>query len=289
LRRLALRFSGHLVFVTLNNTRDGFLMRPFGLDPRRVPAFGVAETDDADSLRFALDETFESREELLAFWQETGKAFDRIERFCTSFLDGTLEASHESAELPKSYRWPGPGVVHEVVWKTFRESVYRTKQDVLLELYSPHRPQHRTHLMVLDLIAESLSNLTALKVARMDTANNYVLPEFGLKDKEKASTFFFIAAAPEKHRRPRRLATKLGRPEELPGMLLRLLQREMRGHDCDFAERSAWVHQEAQRRIRRLRALEKDYEKKMQDEWVQKEMEEFERYKRLGKFDNLNM
>ena len=26
-----------------------------------------------------------------------------------------------------------------------------------------------------------------------------------------------------------------------------------------------------------------------QDEWVQKEMEEFERYKRLGKFDNLNI
>lgn len=49
------------------------------------------------------------------------------------------------------------------------------------------------------------------------------------------------------------------------------------------------TNREAQRRIRRLRLLEKDYEKKMQDEWMQKEMEEFERYKRLGKFDNLNM
>ena len=26
-----------------------------------------------------------------------------------------------------------------------------------------------------------------------------------------------------------------------------------------------------------------------QDEWMQKEMEEFERYKRLGKFDNINL
>ena len=26
---------------------------------------------------------------------------------------GTLEASHESAELPPTYRWPGPGSVHE--------------------------------------------------------------------------------------------------------------------------------------------------------------------------------
>ncbi|CAE7254000.1 unnamed protein product, partial [Symbiodinium microadriaticum] len=202
---------------------------------------------------------------------------------------GTLEASHESAELPPTYRWPGPGSVHEVVWKTFRESVYRTDKDVLLELYSPYRPQHRTHLMVLELVAEALGNLSTLKVARMDTANNYVLPEFGLKDKEKASSFYFLAVAPEKHRRPRRLATKLGRPEELPAQLLRFVHRETRSQEWDFQDRSAWANQEAQRRIRRLRALEKDYEKKMQDEWVQKEMEEFERYKRLGKFDNLNM
>ena len=54
-----------------------------------------------------------------------------------------------------------------------------------------------------------------------------------------------------------------------------------------MAERVAWANKEAQRRIKRLRALEKDYEKKMQEEWMQKEMEEFERYKRLGKVDNL--
>ena len=34
LHKLALRFSGHLVFVMLNSTRDALLMRPMGLDPR---------------------------------------------------------------------------------------------------------------------------------------------------------------------------------------------------------------------------------------------------------------
>eukprot|EP00931_Biecheleriopsis_adriatica_P085816 TRINITY_DN60604_c0_g1_i1.p1 TRINITY_DN60604_c0_g1~~TRINITY_DN60604_c0_g1_i1.p1 ORF type:complete len:1602 (-),score=424.61 TRINITY_DN60604_c0_g1_i1:26-4804(-) len=291
LQRLAVRFSGHLVFVTLNNTREAFLMRPMALDPRKVPAFGIATADDQESPKFGYEIKASSWEELSGFWQKKDNAYELLESFCASFLEGTLEASHESAQLPASYAWPGPGVVHEVVWNTFRESVYRTEHDVLLELYSPFRPQHRTHITVLDLVAEALSGLKTLKVARMDTANNYVLPEFGITDKEKASTIFFLPAAAERQRKPRRFGGKAsGKAEELPERLLRFVHRETRSHsDWDLTERTAWVKQEAQRRIRRLRAVEKDYEKKMQDEWMQKEMEEFERYKRLGKFDNLNI
>jgi len=292
-RRLALRFSGHLVFVLLNSTRDGLLMRPMALDPRRVPSFGIAATDELESSKFGFDMEVGSWEELRSFWVGAGegdnRSYDRLEAFCASFLDGTLEQSHESSELPPTYRWPGPGSVHEVVWKTFRGSVYRTEHDVLLELYSPFRPQHRTYATVLDLVAEAVSGLASVKVARMDTANNYVLPEFGLSDKEKASTFYFLRAAPELHRRPKRFGGKAGKAEALPEKLLRFLHRETRGHlEWDLGERVAWVNREAQKRIKRLRALEKDYEKKMQDEWMQKEMEEFERYKRLGKFDNLD-
>ena len=57
----------------------------------------------------------------------------------------------------------------------------------------------------------------------------------------------------------------------------------------ELPERLEWVKGEAMKRIRRLKALEKDYEKKMQEEWMQKELEEFERYKRLGRFENLNL
>merc|ERR1719188_2056207 len=80
-----------------------------------------------------------------------------------------------------------------------------------------------------------------------------------------------------------------GKVEALPEKLLRFVRREARRPEAewDLTERTAWVNREAQRRIRRLRMLEKNYEKKMQEEWMQKEMEEFERYKRLGKFDNL--
>jgi len=133
-----------------------------------------------------------------------------------------------------------------------------------------------------------LKELKGVKVVRMDTANNYVLPEFGLKDKEKASTFYFLGAAPERQRRPKRFGGKGGKAEALPEKLIRFVHRETRGHtDWDVGERVTWANREALRRIKRLRALEKDYEKKMQEEWMQKEMEEFERYKRLGKFDNL--
>mmetsp|Transcript_90781 Transcript_90781/g.157034 ORF Transcript_90781/g.157034 Transcript_90781/m.157034 type:complete len:1612 (-) Transcript_90781:46-4881(-) len=286
--RLALRFSGHLVFVMLNGTRDALLMRPMGLDPRRVPTFGIASSDELDSQKFGYDMKVHTREQLHTFWAERNATFDRLESFCASFLDGTLEQSHESAELPPTYRWPGPGFVHEAVWKTFREAVYRTEHDVLLELYSPFRPQHRTYLTALDLVAEALKELKGVKVVRMDTANNYVLPEFGLKDKEKASTFYFLGAAPERQRRPKRFGGKGGKAEALPEKLIRFVHRETRGHtDWDVGERVTWANREALRRIKRLRALEKDYEKKMQEEWMQKEMEEFERYKRLGKFDNL--
>merc|ERR1712194_215242 len=164
------------------------------------------------------------------------------------------------------------------------------EHDVLLELYSPMRPQHRTYITVLDLVAEALKDIAPIKVARMDTANNYILPEFGLDDKEKASTIYFLRAAPELQRRPRRFGGRGGKPESLPARILQFLHRETRQHvDWDLEERTAWVNNEAVRRIKRLRALEKDYEKKMQDEWMQKEMEEFERYKKMGKFDNLNI
>jgi len=288
--RLAHRFSGHLVFVMLNNTRDAMLMRPMGLDPRRVPAFGIAGSDDVNSDRFAFDFQLTKSNGIAEFWAEEDGAFKKLESFCSSLLDGTLEASHESGELPPSYRWFGPGAVHEVVWKTFRESVYRSEHDVLLELYSPFRPQHRTYITVLDLVAEALKSVATLKVARMDTANNYVLPEFGINDKEKSSTFFLIRAPSEQQRRLKRFGGRVGnKAEELPEKLLRFVHRESQAHaDWDLHGTCTWVNREAQHRIKHLRALEKDYEKKMQEEWMQKEMEEFERYRRLGKFDNLN-
>jgi len=287
-RRLAIRFSGHLVFVLLNGTRDGLLMRPMALDPRRVPTFGLEASDEADSEKFGFDTGARNKEELSTFWKEENRTYEKLETFCASFLDGTLEQSHESAELPPTYYWPGPGVVHEVVWKSFRESVYRSDHDILLELYSPMRPQHRTYWTVLDLVAEALQNLSSVKIVRMDTANNYVLPEFGLKDKEKASSFYFIRAGPERQRQPKRFGGKAGKAEALPAKLIQFVHRETRDHsEWDVAERVSFANREAQRRIKRLRALEKDYEKKMQEEWMQKEMEEFERYKRLGKFDNL--
>jgi len=287
-RRLALRFSGHLVFVLLNGTRDGILMRPMGLDPRRVPTFGIEASEATDSEKFGFDTGARNPAELTAFWADEQRSYERLEAYCSSFLDNTLEQSHESAELPPTYYWRGPGIVHEVVWKSFRDSVYRCEHDVLLELYSPFRPQHRTYITVLDLVAETLMNISGLKIVRMDTANNFVLPEFGLKDKEKASSFYFLRAAPEGQRQPKRFGGKAGKAESLPEKLIRFLHRETRDHsEWDVAERVTWANKEAQRRIKRLRALEKDYEKKMQDEWMQKEMEEFERYKRLGKFDNL--
>eukprot|EP00913_Durusdinium_trenchii_P016111 g15144.t1 len=46
--------------------------------------------------------------------------------------------------------------------------------------------------------------------------------------------------------------------------MLKFLHREMKGN-FDLPERLAWVKEEAWKRIRRLKALEKDYEKKMQD------------------------
>jgi len=292
LRRLALRFSGHLVFVMLNSTRDGIMMRPMGLDPRKVPSFGISAIDEHESQRFGYgDIPSQTREEFRSFWADQDQAFVRLESFCASFLEGTLEISHESAELPPTYRWHGPGAVHEVVWKTFKESVYRTEHDVLLELYSPFRPQHRTFVTVLELVAEALVGLKTLKVARMDTANNYVLPEFGLKekDKERPSTFFFLPASPDQHRNPVRFGGSK-KAEKLPEQLLHFVHRETRGQfDWDVGEHVAWVNKETHRRIKRLKAVEKDYEKKMQEEWMQKEMEEFERYKRLGKFDNLNI
>merc|ERR1712232_223045 len=130
------------------------LMRPMGLDPRRVPVFGISRTDEMEAERFGFEMPVHTAKDRKAFWAAEDAAYERLETFCASFLDGTMEASHESSELPPTYRWPGHGAVHEVVWKTFRESVFRTEHDVLLELYNPFRPQHRTYLTVFDLVAE---------------------------------------------------------------------------------------------------------------------------------------
>ena len=83
-------------------------------DPRRVPSFGIASTDEQDSAKFGLDLRAHGYEDRSAFWAATEEAYERLEGFCSTFLDNTLETSHESAELPSSYSWYGPGVVHEV-------------------------------------------------------------------------------------------------------------------------------------------------------------------------------
>lgn len=286
---MAHKFSGHLVFVMLNGTRDAFLMRPAGLDPRRLPAFGIAATDEMEAERFGFDTGATTPSELAAFWNDTEAAYAKLNIFCRDFLDGKLEASHESSEIPKQYQWPGPGFVHEVTWKTFRVAVNHSEHDVLFELYNPFRPQHRTHVLALELAAEALRNNSGVKVARMDTQNNFVPPEFGNIDKEKASNIFFIRASGPR-RPPKRYAGKSGKAEYLPEKLLRFVHRETRGHaPWDVEPVAAWLGAEALKRIKHLRALEKDYEKKMQEEWMQKEVEEFERYKREGKFDGLGM
>ena len=57
---------------------------------------------------------------------------------------GHLKTSFSSSEaLKRPFRGFSGGV--QVVWKTFRSSM--ASQQVLLELYSPYRPQHRTHLV----------------------------------------------------------------------------------------------------------------------------------------------
>merc|ERR1711907_759905 len=114
-----------------------------------------------------------------------------------------------------------------VVWKSFRSAVFHTKHaGVLLELYSPFRPQHRTYATVLDLVAEALVNLTSVKVARMDTQNNFVPQEFELPDKEKASTFFFVHLDSGRPHRLQRFGGKSGKAEALPERLLRFVHRE---------------------------------------------------------------
>merc|ERR1719183_3191521 len=87
-RRLALRFSGHLVFVLLNGTRDALLMRPMGLDPRRVPTFGIESSDELESDKFGFDTGSRDKKELSAFWTNEDSGYKRLEAMCASFLDG---------------------------------------------------------------------------------------------------------------------------------------------------------------------------------------------------------
>ncbi|CAD7941340.1 unnamed protein product [Amoebophrya sp. A25] len=314
-------------------------------------------------------------------------------------------------EQNKDEKFSTPEVELSVKRDHFDDGLYeqeRTEEDIrfiLLELYSPQRAQHNTHLLLINLLALGLRTLSSFKVVRMDTENNHVpvdeLPALAISSMSngnngRVSTSALAATVPNpmaalgvgvevddgagkvgaateyilfdlRRRTSVRFKAHVAKLLDVPGRVLAFVRREITkslevdsmsccsgqydfGSSCtkadetahsssekqhqdgrseesklrilvkneglplsassctkskrkdtgtsrsiinnvvsseeqqfDFAQAQEWLKQQVRERVRNVRRIEREKERKHHESWAQYEIEEFLRYERSGK------
>jgi len=282
LRNLAQRHAGAVSMVKLNASADGILMRMYGLEPWRLPAFGIADREDFYADRFAFRVDPEQHE---AFWEDPGRASQELSKFCDDYRAKKLEPSHETLFLNSNYTWQ-PGHVQEVVWGTYQRDVNHSTQDILLELYSPQRDNHHTQTAVMQVVAHSLRSLDLVKVARMDASQNWVPPGLTTRARDSITADYFVITGNITRRvvKFRGISRVL---EHMPERLLRFL------HEQSTLEWELDPHLPDMKlvteQLEEMKGHEEDAKKAAMQEWIEHEKAEFRRLKGEGKFDGMDL
>ncbi|CAD7956151.1 unnamed protein product [Amoebophrya sp. A120] len=215
--KLARKFEGKMAFAKLNVTTEGIYMREFGFHPARsLPAFGIVNTVDAltggapggmqgmpglEGTKSSLALDGGAR---YAFAERVTQGSEqKLAQFVDTYLHDQqkLSKAFRTNELSAKYEWlANRGQVQETVWSRLWEDLgwwSETKKDshVLFELYAPNRPQHSTHMLLVNLLAVALKKVQGFKIVRMDTENNHVPEEF------KKPSFASSSSSKNKHLR----------------------------------------------------------------------------------------
>lgn len=149
-RKLWHKYSGEMWFVQLNTNSDGILLKNFGLDPRKVPCFGIWDLRKGGSLSDSVQMpsmpagspfgggaavTKQNRNnDPVRYWfphygpENFLKDENKLEDFIKQFLSdsSTLKPAFESIELNPDYKctmWVEHGHVCETSWKNLERDL----------------------------------------------------------------------------------------------------------------------------------------------------------------------
>jgi len=131
-----------------------------GLSGKVVPAVAI----DAQGKHFVFDETATINTEAVNQWVK-------------SFLDGALNPTIRSEEIPQSNDEP----VKIVVAKTFDQIVMDPTKDVFVEFYAPWCGHCKQLAPTFDELAKRFSPYSTVVVAKMDATANDVDPKYNVR------------------------------------------------------------------------------------------------------------
>eukprot|EP00929_Paragymnodinium_shiwhaense_P006457 TRINITY_DN10993_c0_g1_i3.p1 TRINITY_DN10993_c0_g1~~TRINITY_DN10993_c0_g1_i3.p1 ORF type:complete len:853 (+),score=190.40 TRINITY_DN10993_c0_g1_i3:42-2600(+) len=186
--------SRHVICCIKDGTY-AYYQREFGNhEPYPFPYFGLTtRLGFGEGERYGYPFTAPQNETIAKFFRTPNKASKSMSAWVSKVLSGRVAVSHESGKMPEDApkKW-SRGLVQDIVWKTYQKEVNGSTSDILLELYDNQRKQAHIASGVMRTIAAVLKDYKYIKVARMETSQNYVQPIFGRKQYEKETEYYWV-------------------------------------------------------------------------------------------------
>eukprot|EP00999_Lentomonas_sp_LEN2_P002432 NODE_389_length_1556_cov_126.589223_g357_i0.p1 GENE.NODE_389_length_1556_cov_126.589223_g357_i0~~NODE_389_length_1556_cov_126.589223_g357_i0.p1 ORF type:complete len:357 (+),score=119.28 NODE_389_length_1556_cov_126.589223_g357_i0:410-1480(+) len=144
--------KGKMNFVFIDGAKFGGHANNLNLKSGDWPAFSVQQPDTGAKYPYSQDETITE---------------EAIRAHCNGVLDGSIEPSMKSAEIPE----PNDEPVTIVVNKNY-EAVVHSDKDVLIEFYAPWCGHCKKLVPVWDELGEALQDNDKIVIAKMDATEN---------------------------------------------------------------------------------------------------------------------
>jgi len=162
MRPHAVASKGKLNWVYIDWAKYSKHSERLGLSGKVVPAMAIENI--ADGIHYAFNE-------------ETPITSESVGTWIDAFLNGKLEPTIKSEEIPET----NDGPVKIVVAKTFDEIVFDTTKDVLVEFYAPWCGHCKQLAPVYEQLGAELSSISSVVVAKIDATSNDVNPNLGIR------------------------------------------------------------------------------------------------------------
>eukprot|EP01013_Petalomonas_cantuscygni_P038251 TRINITY_DN69314_c0_g1_i1.p2 TRINITY_DN69314_c0_g1~~TRINITY_DN69314_c0_g1_i1.p2 ORF type:complete len:472 (+),score=163.50 TRINITY_DN69314_c0_g1_i1:39-1454(+) len=177
MRTAAAKFKGKMSFVWLDGTKYGGMAGRLGLQGKEWPSVAV----DKAPKHFAFPTEGAAAEP------------EELEKFIAGVLDGSVEPTVKSAEPPASN--PDDEGVWVLTGKALEAETVASGKDVFVEFYAPWCGHCKSLAPEYAKVAESVKDVSTLRVAKMDATENDVAVD-GF-DVQGFPTLYFVKADKE--------------------------------------------------------------------------------------------
>lgn len=112
-----------------------------------------------------------------AFDEQVTLTTEGIQKWVDSFLEGTLQPTIKSEEIPET----NDGPVKVVVAKSYDQIVNDPTKDVLVEFYAPWCGHCKKLAPIYDQVGETFKNNEKIVIAKVDATANDIDPQLGIR------------------------------------------------------------------------------------------------------------